>query len=261
MPNPKSIDPSPAKSVKHPSPPPPIVALAPLELFKRMLFTSLLIFAVGYGLTTLWVEAASYPQLPFKGEVQLRDTGEAYFNAYYPKFRRYAIVNNPAEAGTESYFSRAGVLGTGVFFYATVNAPHWIFELTVYNLRGMVLIPFLVILAGCYFFLFRGLPLGMQTEDNAISYCSLIGILHAVWVALMLLVGQGLSVSVSTLFMRPNYYGGQFLGTLLPGIVIIIITGLFYGAIVGGLLSAQVKFLRFLSHSSHGNLPSKKIHA
>lgn len=214
--------------------------LSPKGLAVRMAAAAAAVFAAGFIITAVWAHTSGYPGLPHQGEVITRDTGEPYFNAYYPKFRRYVITDDLAAPGEESLFTRVGYLGTGAFFYSVVNAPHWSFELTIENLRGMVLVPFLCLLFGCYFFFHTLVPQSMQTKDNAIGVCVGIGIIHALLVAAMLLTGLLVSSDFGAFYERPNFYGGQFAGVVLPGVAIILLAGLLYGAVAGGLLSVQL---------------------
>ncbi len=217
-------------------------AVKPQELqvqhvFYRICLITLLIFAGGLLFTTVSVEFIGYDELPNMGEVVQRDDGTIRFEAYYPFFRRFAIVEEAETAGEENWFTRAGKFGTGLFFYSIVNAPHWIFEVNFRNIGALFLVPFVGILIGGFYLFFFLLPDSMQSRENAVRLPTFIGVLHAILVSLIIILALVLWPNYHSLYANARFYGGQLAGSLLPAVFILLLAGTLYGSVAGGILT------------------------
>ncbi len=222
-----------------PSTPPPRKEekLALKQVNIRIGIMVLLIFLGGLLFTIISVEFIGYMKLPNMGEVVQREDGSAYFEAYYPVFRSFAITDDSDIAGEENYFTRVGRVGTGLFFYSVFNAPHWIFELKFRNIGALFLVPFVAMLFATFYFFFYLIPSSMQTRTNAVTYSTFIGFLHAVLLGLIILICYLVWPNFAAFFESSVIYEGQMVGSVMPGLIIILLTDVLYGAIVGGILS------------------------
>ncbi|GEM_PF-4287706 len=222
-------------------------SLSQWQILFRICMITLVIFLGGLFFTTISVELIGYRNLPNLGEIVQRDNGSIVFQEYYPVFRRLAIVDTPGIAGSDNYLNRVGMLGTGIFFYAVLNAPHWIFEINFRNIGALFLVPFFSVLIGSFFFYFYLIPSSMQTSQRAVSLPSLIGLLHAGFMSLVVVAAYLFKPDFSILFSNLSLYSGQIIGRMLPGVYIMLLTGILYGAIAGGILSVIHK-VRGLYH-------------
>ncbi len=226
--------------------------LSPGAVLARILLASLFTFIAGFVLTTVWAYSTGYPSLPLQGEESIQANGEPRFVPYYPLFYRFALKPDEGVIPQSSYFDQVGVAGVGTYFYTTINAPHWIFELKVNNLRGMILIPYLVLFGGLFLFFKILLPNKRISSEHILNYSIVISIFHSILVVLAVVGGNFISPAYQQLYENYNFYKGQFAGVLLPGATIILLYGLFLGAVVGCIYS-----LLFQKNKAHA-LPETK---
>lgn len=213
------------------------------QIIVRMMMVAGICFFAGFLVSLVWAYSGGYPSLPLQGETQIKATGEPTFVPYYRLFYRYAIKDSWGDTPEESLLDHIGPVGNGVFFYTTVNAPHWILELNMNNLRGMIGIPVVILFAGLYMFLNFMLPKHQQTPEAVFNYSIVICLFHAVLVVAAVVFGNVVSSSYRGLYENFNFYGGQFIGVLIPGTAIILLYALFWGAIIGSVYASiqQVK--------------------
>lgn len=251
--------------------------LTPKEILLRMIITAFLMFVAGFILITVWAYAGGYPSLPVQGDVQLQATGEQKFVPYYPIFNRFAITKEGEVRPTESLFDHIGPLGIGSYFYSVVNAPHWCLELNAPEmpfcffdikykteiqmvngieeevqipyittsdgyLRGMEFIPYIMLLFGMMFFFKVMIPNHQHTPQSILNYSIVISLFHSIFVILMLLIALILSDSYQELYKNYNFYQGQFIGTIAPGICLIFVYALFIGALIGTIYSSLLYY-------------------
>ena len=207
------------------------------NIASKIALTVIIMFTAGYFLTLASEELLGYKNFPNEGGLNTQADGTPVFSPKYTFFRGFIYSAQDVPLGREdNKFKRVGLFGRGLFFYSVLNAPHWICEVSINNLRGLVLYPLIVVIFGCGFFFFMLLPEKLQTRKNALSFSITLGVLHSLIVAGLLLLGCILSPTFHSMFNAP-FYIGELTGALIPAYFIIIFTGLFYGAIAGGILS------------------------
>lgn len=236
------------------------VKLTAWAIFGRALVVASIVFAAGFFLTCAASTFYNFKSLPHKGEIRNRSDATQVFVPDYPKMRTFAIVSDPSQQGSESQFTRLGVMGTTFFLYTILNTFHWAMEIGFDSLGGMVLIPLAAICIGSAIFFFKMIPRSMQKPDMALSVGIGISVLHAsiilIFFVLMLLIATifpGLSNSLATfasLYQRPYFYSGDvMMSTTRAGVLILILTGYTYGAISGGILYAWVSLRKAITNS------------
>lgn len=220
--------------------------ITPSAILARMVITTALIFAAGFIITTIWAYTGGYPSLPLQGEIQLKATGEQTFVPYYPFFNRYVILNDGEVVPKESAFDRIGPIGIGTYFYTTIHAPHWvmevnapfmIFDLKNGNLRGMELIPYIMMFCGLMFFIKVMIPHHSLTPQSVLNYSIVISLFQSLLIIFILLAANAVSPSYASIYEGFKFYKGQFVGAVFPGVFIILIYSLFIGAVVGSIYS------------------------
>lgn len=225
--------------------------LTPKEILIRMVITSFVMFITGFIIITIWAYAGRYQSLPVQGDIQLKANGEQQFVPYYPIFYRFAIVQAGEIRPTESLFDHIGALGLGAYFYSVVNAPQWclelnapfmIFDLSNGYLRGMEFIPYIMMFAGLLFFFKVMIPRKQLTPQLVLNYSIVISLFQSIFVILLLLASITVSNSFALLFDNMNFYQGQFIGVIAPGICLIFVYALFVGALVGTIYSSVLYF-------------------
>jgi hypothetical protein len=221
----------------------------------RMLAVSLGIFFVGFCLTWLYVEMLDYQKLPSKGNTIMYGNRN-YWIESYPSLRSYAKTGSNIRRGTESSrFEDIGSIGTGLFFFSLINSMHWIVEMSIHALGNIVFIPPVLIILGSIIFFFNMLPPPMQTRTTGL-YCSYgIGLLYSI---LFLIVWYSLILywdTFSHMFGRPYMFSGDQMIIKFAAFPIILMTGIFYGAIAGGILYFVAAFREVWSQSEYEHAP------
>ena len=253
----KPIPSSPAGPTQAPTSKDAAESISVKDLMKHIGTITVLVFLGGYIATLIGMEMAGFTKLPLVGELRMGQDGKPNFANYYPFFGQYAIHNESTPTPIESQFSRVGTLGSGLFFYAVLNALQWTFEMQLQNVGGMFLIPLFSILCGGFVIVFKMLPRSKQTGDNAVLLSLLLGVSHAILVALVVYLGTLASSRFGSLFDSPYFYVLEMIRRIvpglfiLPGLILMGFTGLTYGAIAGGILSAVVR-LRKISEATLG---------
>ncbi|MEW6236487.1 MAG: hypothetical protein AB1656_13960 [Candidatus Omnitrophota bacterium] len=193
---------------------------------------SLVIFMCGYLLMIVAVIQIDYAGLVFAGVRSTDENGVEHFSPHYYRLSAYAVGAN------ESLFSRTGALGTGLYFYSIVNALHWIVEMQYENIRMIVFLPLLVIFFGTYYLFYKFLPDRNRTNSRAALLGFGVGAFHAVFTIVFVLSGTFISSDFSAFYTSNHHYVGQLTGIMLPSMTILLLTGMTYGGIAGGVLAA-----------------------
>ncbi|MBN2329109.1 MAG: hypothetical protein JXR73_18355 [Candidatus Omnitrophica bacterium] len=217
------------------------------SIFARAAAIAAAVFLTGFVLTVISSVAYDFQDLPHKGMVQYGSDRNQIFYPYYPNLHKFAIVDNPSQAGSESLFTRIGTLGTGFFIYAVINTFHWVMEIGFSSLGGMVLIPIVVLVVGAAIFFYKMLPYSLQKPDAALRSGIGISMIHALFVVAVFLLALQISPTFKSMFRGPYFYSGDILMTTTrAGIPILLLTGFAYGAIAGGILYAWVSIRQYL---------------
>lgn len=217
------------------------------EILIRALMMAGILLIAGFAMTLIASVVYDYKDLPHKGEIQYTSNNAQTFYPYYPNLRKFAIVNDPAQPGTESMFSKMGALGTGFFLYSVINTFHWIMEIGFSSLGNMILIPIIVLVVGSAVFYFKILPRSLQKPDNALAVGIGISMLHSLILVVLFILVLQISPTFHSVFRRPYFYSGDILVTTTrAGMPILLMTGFAYGAVAGGILYALVSVRRVL---------------
>lgn len=217
------------------------------ELLIRALMLSGVLLIAGFAMTLMASVIYDYKDLPHKGEIQYTSNNAQTFYPYYPNLRKFAILNDPSQPGTESMFTRLGTLGTAFFLYSVINTFHWIMEIGLSCLGNTILIPIVVLVVGSAVFYFKMLPRSMQKPDNALAVGIGISMLHSLILVVLFVLILQLSPTFHSVFRRPFFYSGDILMTTTrAGMPILLMTGFAYGAVAGGILYALVQLRTFL---------------
>ncbi len=217
------------------------------KLLVRAFMLAGILLVVGFTMTLIASVVYDYKDLPHKGEVQYTSNNAQTFYPYYPNLRKFAIVNDPTQPGTESMFTRLGALGTAFFLYSVINTFHWIMEIGLSCLGNMILIPIIVLVVGSAVFYFKMLPRSLQKPDNALAVGIGISMLHSLILVILFILALQLSPTFQSVFRRPYFYSGDILMTTTrAGMPILLMTGFAYGAVAGGILYALVQVRMFL---------------
>ncbi len=212
-----------------------------------LLLVSIALFTIGYALTTLSAAMVNYHQLALE-ERTVTQNGEVRQVPRYRSISRYKINNNNNDE-VETKFSRAGSLLTGLYFYALVNALHWLLEFGIANIRAIVLIPFFLFLAGSAFVYYSLWPKELQTPNNAFTLSIIIGAIHGIFTFLLILFAHVFFNSFSALLGSPHHFVGQLSGILLPGLVIVFFTDMIYAGFAGIVLGVFHKLRLIFSQT------------
>jgi hypothetical protein len=212
------------------------------EITKIIMLASVGIFLGGFILMVLASEIVGYKNLPNTGKVIVVD-GHEQFAPSYPYFRQF-IISDPGKPLDQqnTKFHAITFLGRGLFFYTVTNAPHWILEMKFINLRMIAFIPFISLLIGCGIFFIRFFPPSLLSEKNILELSITICVFHAVLVIAFTILFTLLSSTFHSMFGSPHFYVGELIGVLVPGFIIILVTGLFFGAIIGAIYSVALHF-------------------
>lgn len=210
---------------------------------------SLAVYIAGFLLTTVSAQIYDFKSKPNDGDVLYSRTSKEpiTFRAYYPQLRKFAITNNGWESGTESQFSRQGILLTGLFFHTVLNAFHWTLEMKLSNLRLMVFIPFILFLLANFVLFFKLIPPSKRTQANVTTYSLAVGLSHAFLVLIVYIVFSFVFPDFGALFGHPFLYSGAQMPIMLPSILVIVLTGFTYGAICGGIIAGLLFIKTVLS--------------
>ncbi len=222
------------------------------SILGRAVIVAAIVFFTGMAMTLIASWAYNFQDLPHRGEIQYSGANKVpSFYAYYPSLRKFAITEDPTQAGSESQFTKIGTVGTGFFVYVVINAFHWVMEIGFSSLGGMVLIPIMVLIVGSAIFYFKMLPRSMQKLENALTAGIGIAMLHALIVIVFFLIALQLIPTFNTIFHPPYFYSGDVLmSTIRAGIPILIMTSFAYGSIAGGILYL-LAWMRAVLHSEH----------
>ncbi|MGC9326077.1 MAG: hypothetical protein ACP5I1_00440 [Candidatus Hinthialibacter sp.] len=217
------------------------------SIFARAAAVAAVVFLAGFVLTLISSVVFDFKELPHKGMIQYGSDRNQIFYPYYPNLRKFAIVDNPAQAGSESLFTQIGDLGTGFFLYSVINTFHWVMEIGFSSLGGMVLIPLMVLVAGAAIFFYKMLPYSLQKPDAALTSGIGISMIHSLLVVVIFILALQISPTFQSMFRGPYFYSGDVLMTTTrAGIPILLLTGFAYGAIAGGILYAWVSIRRYI---------------
>src|SRR5690606_27499140 len=132
---------------------------------------------------------------------------------------------------------QVGTVGVGLFVYMIANAYHWMLELKLQNFMAILLNPFIALLIGGFLFMKFGAPRAIQNRDRVSSLIVLLSIFHSLITIIVWLAAMMVSPAFASLFGAPHLYQGQLIGSTVPSIVIILFTKLFYGGLVGSILT------------------------
>lgn len=204
---------------------------------------------LGLILTIIGTEAKQFRALPNMGSIQSDNEGNQFFSAQYSGMRRfsYSTKEDPYASQT-NYLKDVGILGAGFYIYSITNAFHWTLEFQSGYLGALVWVPLLVIAAGCSIFFFYFLPKRARTRDSAIFFATLFSGMHAVVMIVLMFLFAAMSSSFGALYEVPVLnYGGQMTGLMLPGAFVLLMTNIFYGAIVGVVLG----FITMITNYTH----------
>lgn len=215
------------------------IELPPLkQLAASIAMTLGVMLLAGVMFTTIITTAKQYSSLPTMGAIQTDNEGNQFYAAQYSSMRQFAYSTEDDRFSAEnSYLKDVGFLGTGFYIYTITNALHWTLEFQNRYLGFLVWLPFLIIAAGCSFYYFYFLPPRARSRDSAIFLSTLFSGLHAMLLIVLMFFVAAVSSSFGALYDMPVLNnGGQMIGLMLPGVFVLFMTNIFYGAIVGVVL-------------------------
>lgn len=192
---------------------------------------------VGYVLTAAGVWMNGYMELPNQGQVTFTQEGAERFVHSNEHFAKYAIRTGEDPHGRyDSHLKGMGFPLTSFYFQVVVNALHKTFAVEWRNLGVLLFLP-IVVLTGAGFVFYRSLPRPWRTFDNVVMHMSVLGAVHATALSILLVMGYLASSSMRAIFAHSAiFYPPDFVGSLLGGIVLLILSGVFYGALSGVLV-------------------------
>lgn len=205
--------------------------------------------AVGLLLTLIGNELKQFSQLPNMGQVMVDKEGNEFFAAQYQHMRRFALPGEGDMFMTETNrLKEAGLIGRAMYMYTIINTINWALEFRLSYLGGMVLIPFFVLAAGISVFYFVFLPHRARTQDSAIFFAIAFSSAHAAVVIAIMTFLNLISSNMGAMYQYPVLgYSGQMIGYVLPGAFVLLLTNVFYGAVIGTGLGLFREVARFFS--------------
>ena len=89
-------------------------------------------------------------------------------------------------------------------------------------------------------FFFKIVPRAKRTQENAVTYSTVLGFCHAFLILIVYLIFSFATPEFGSLFGYPYLYSGAQMSIMIPSALVILLTGFTYGAICGGVISGLI---------------------